>query len=420
MKQTKGIFILWVPLLILLSGSLSLAKDIVIGYSGPLVGVASEYGQDVGNGIEMAVNEVNETGGIKIKGEVYKLRLEKLDDRVDPTRAVHNARRFQEQGAIAIFNSVFTTVAPMTRINTEKGREFLLVAYTSSPKLAEMSNRLIVMPQPFSSYVEIHTNWGRFVKGWKTCATVITLGAYGDEWRAAFREAWERKGGTITIERPANYYTETDFSAPLTAALATKPDCLLVGGPSAPTALVIEQARSLGFKGGFILIDQAKQDYIAEILKNEKMMGDMIGVAGLDAFPPYPGQNFGERYRKRYNNRKPTWECTVPYVYMHALAKAIALAQTPNDVYKIREALPKVFPMTGDKYPAESLGMNEEGRFFGWCIVQKRTGGKADAPELYAWWPKSDEEFERYKAISRISPTLKHRQKWLWAKDRNY
>lgn len=136
MKQTKAVFILWVALLILLPVSLSLAKDIVIGYSGPLVGVASEYGQDVGNGIEMAVNEVNEAGGIKIKSEVFKLRLEKLDDRVDPTRAVHNARRFQEQGAIAIFNSVFTTVAPMTRINTEKGREFLLVAYTSSPKLA--------------------------------------------------------------------------------------------------------------------------------------------------------------------------------------------------------------------------------------------------------------------------------------------
>jgi len=420
MKHLKIAITLLFALVILFSAGQGMAKDILIGYSGPLQGVAAEYGQDVGNGIEMAIQEVNEAGGIKIKNETYKLRLEKLDDRVDPTRSLHNARRFQEMGAVAVFNSVFTTVAPMTRINTEKGREFILVAYTSSPKLTEMANHLIVMPQPFTSYVEIHTNWARYVKGWKTCATVITLGAYGDEWRAAFRAAWEKKGGTITIEKPANYYTETDFSAPLTAALATKPDCLLIGGPSGPTALIVEQARALGFKGGFIMIDQAKQDYIAELLKDEALLGDMIGVAGLDAFPPYPGQNFGDRYRKRYNNRKPTWECTVPYVYMHALAKAIAIAQTPTDVYKIREALPKAFPMAGDKYPAESLGMNEEGRFYGWCIVQKRTKGKADAPELYAWWPKSQEEFERYKAMSKVSPTLKPRQKWLWAKDRNY
>ncbi|HYB20879.1 MAG TPA: hypothetical protein VEH09_08110, partial [Thermodesulfobacteriota bacterium] len=32
------------------------AKEVVIGYTGPLSGVAAEYGQDVGHGIEMAVS----------------------------------------------------------------------------------------------------------------------------------------------------------------------------------------------------------------------------------------------------------------------------------------------------------------------------------------------------------------------------
>lgn len=243
---------------------------------------------------------------------------------------------------------------------------------------------------------------------------MITLGAYGDEWGAAFRKAWERKGGIITVEKPANYYTETDFSAQLTAVMATKPDCMLIGGPSATTALVIEQARTMGFKGGFILIDQAKQDFIAEMLKNEKLLGDLIGVAGLTSFPPAPGQNFGDRYRKIYK-RVLTWECTVPYVYMHALARAIVAAETVDDVYKIRAAFPKALPMAGDKYPAESLGISDEGRFYGWAIVQKRTNGVADLPELYAWWPKSQEEFEHYKKMSRVNKSLADRQKWLYA-----
>ena len=121
---------------------------------------------------------------------------------------------------------------------------------------------------------------------------VVTVGAYGDEWRAAFKEYWHKKGGEITVDKPANYYSETDFSAPLTAALATKPDVMLIGGPSASTALVIEQARGLGYKGGFILIDQAKMDYIANILKSTKLMGNTIGVAAVVLSPTRGGPRF--------------------------------------------------------------------------------------------------------------------------------
>ena len=72
----------------------------------------------------------------------------------------------------------------------------------------------------------------------------------------------------------ANYYTETDFSPHISAVLATKPEVILIGGPSATTALVIEQARGLGFKGGFVLIDQAKLDWITATLKGSELIGD--------------------------------------------------------------------------------------------------------------------------------------------------
>jgi hypothetical protein len=38
------------------------------------------------------------------------------------------------------------------------------------------------------------------------------------------------------------------------------------------TALAVEQAGSMGFKGGFVMIDQARMDFIAGILKNMKLM----------------------------------------------------------------------------------------------------------------------------------------------------
>jgi branched-chain amino acid transport system substrate-binding protein len=131
------------------------ADDIVIGFSGPLSGPAAEYGQDILSGIDMAVKEINAGGGITVGGKKYTFKLEKLDDRIDPTQAVNNARRFRVDKAIAIFNGVYNTIAPMMKINEEKGNEFIMMAYTSTPKLDTMGNKLLVCTTTnFNPYVQ--------------------------------------------------------------------------------------------------------------------------------------------------------------------------------------------------------------------------------------------------------------------------
>ncbi len=391
---------------ILLSwNTLGTAGEIVIGYTGPLSGVAAEYGQDVFNGIDMAVKEINEAGGITVDGKKYTFKLDRLDDRTDPTQAVNNARRFQSAGAIAVFNGVFTTIAPMMKINEEKGKEFLMMAYTSTPKIESLGNKLMVASAPtFNVYVEVFTDWA-LKKGWKTCAMVVTFGAYGDEWGQAFRESWEKKGGKITISKPANYYMETDFSSPLTAAIATKPDCMLIGGPSATTALVIEQARQMGFKGGFIMIDQAKQDIIAKLLGSTKLMGDLIGTGGVLS-TSNGTSSFDQRYTKAYK-RMTTWECALNYTALNSLARAIVAAGTVSDVHKIRKAFPKAYPLLADKFPSEFMGITDGGRAKIFGTVQTVSKGVSDPPFLSCWWPKSQAEFNDILKISLSNPSIK-------------
>jgi branched-chain amino acid transport system substrate-binding protein len=409
MRYWKGFLCLAICFTFLLGATFSRADEIVVGYTGPLSGPAAEYGQDILNGVDMAVKEINAAGGITVSGKKYTFRLEKLDDRIDPTQAVNNARRFKSNGAVAVFNGVFNTIAPMMKINEEKGNEFIMMAYTSTPKVAALGNKLMVNTTvTFSIYVEVFTDWA-LAKGWKKCAMVTTLGAYGDEWRQAFRESWIKKGGIITADKPANYYAETDFSAPLTAALATKPDCMLIGGPSATTALVIEQARSMGFKGGFIMIDQAKQDYIAQILKGVKLMAPLIGTAGVVSLPS-PGQAaFEKRYKDTYK-RMVTWECALNYTGMHALARAIVAAGSTTDIYKIRASFPKAFPLLGDKFPNDAMGINEAGRMYIGASVQTITNGKFDPSEIYVWWPKNQKEFDQAKKQTKFT---KNPMKWM-------
>ncbi len=406
MKHWKGIICTLVSCLAISWAVAASANEIVIGFSGPLSGPAAEYGQDIVYGIDMAVNEINEAGGITVKGKIYKFKLEKLDDRTDPTSAVNNARRLQTQKAIAIYNGVFTTIAAMSKINEEPGREFILMAYTSTPKVVQMGNKLLigVTAPAFPVYIQQFTELG-MKKGWKKIAMVTTLGAYGEEWRKAFGAYWIKAGGTVTIDKPANYYTETDFSAPLTAALATKPDALLIGGPSATTALVIEQARGMGFTGGFICIDQAKLDYMANLLKGYKLMNNTIGVATPTSVPVPATAPFEKKYRATYK-RMMTSECFRNYGVTIALAKAIEAAGTTTDARAIRAAFAKVLPIVGDKIPTEIFGINPNGRLLINGSIQTIENGKLTEPEQYFWWIKSDEEWENIKKVSKSTANM--------------
>ena len=406
MKHWKGIIVLSAVCLVMSWTFIARAQDIVIGFSGPLSGPAAEYGQDMLYGIDMAVNEINAAGGITVKGKKYKFRLEKLDDRNDPTAAVNNARRFKNNGAVAVYNGVFTTLAAMAKINEEKGNEFLIMAYTSTPKITQLGNKLLIgtTAPNFLVYVQQFIELAQ-KEGWKKVAMVCTTGGYGEEWRVAFRNFWERSGGVITTDKPANYYTETDFSAPLTAALATNPDAMLIGGPSATTALVIEQARGMGFKGGFICIDQAKLDYMGNLLRGYKLMHNTIGVAAPPTVAVPVTAAFQKKFQSTYK-RIVTSECYRNYGATIALSKAIEAAGTTTDVRAIRASFAKALPILGDRVPTEVFGIADNGRLLINGSVQMVKNGQLTEPTQYFWWIKSDKEWDNIKKISKSQANM--------------
>lgn len=401
----------------------SAAKEVVIGFSGPLSGPAAEYGQDCASGMEIAVKEINASGGITIKGEKYLVRLEKLDDRIDPTQAVNNARRLKEvHHAVAVFSPITAMTYAIMNINQEKGREFIVMAYTSSPSCSKMGNKLtIVIPPTFSIYAQIFSDWA-WSRGYRKGGVILTNEVYGDEWTSWFKKNWEKKGGIITSIKPANYYLETDFSPHITAVLATKPDVMLIGGPSATTALVIEQARTLGFKGGFVLIDQAKFDWIQNILKDsKKLMGNLAAVASVSSLPALCTPKFNQAYKSQFK-RMITWEAVLHYGAVMALAKAVAASNSPTDIWQIRNAFSKAYPLLGDQVPAEVFGLTNDGRQQMACSVETVEDGETKGPFLYYWWPKTKKEFDKVTgqsiATNSKSPEFRDVPRyWLQAKD---
>jgi branched-chain amino acid transport system substrate-binding protein len=373
------------------------ADDIVVGFTGPLSGPAAEYGQDCMYGIDMAVKELNAAGGVTVKGKKYTFRMERLDDRMDPTQAKNNALRFVNQNkAIAVFSPNFTGLAAIMGIPEQN---FLIVAYTSIHALLDKGHPMIINPVPnFVTYAQLMSDQA-WAQGYRKCAMVVTTGGYGDAWRQAFNHLWVNKGGRVVGDYPANYYAETDYSPQLSAALSKKPDFLLIGGPSAPTVLVIEQARALGFKGGFVVIDQAKPDYIAKAIKDMRLLEGMISTGALKDLPLPAVPGFQARYKAAYK-RDMGAECVLNYNSMYVVARAIEKAQS-LDAKLVRRNIPNALPTTGDKVPNELFAMQDNGFMYCGLIMQHVKNGKFSKVDYILAFPKTKAEFDKYKKLSK-------------------
>ena len=360
-------------------------KEVLIGLTAPMSGGGAQYGADCQRGIEMALNDINKDGGIKIGDDSYVVKLSTLDDKAEPEQGVSNATRLAtDEGAKIIFCPVATVIFPLLDINEIPDEEFLILAYTSIEMVTDEGNELIVMPPPpFTIFTEEFTELA-MGQGWTKLAMLQTTGAFGDAWAKGMGLAWQTAGGTITEHARSDYYTETDFVPFLNKALASNPDVLLIGGPSQPTALLVEQAKSLGFEGGFIVMEQAKLDAMAEQIGIDKLE-NCIGVAPVKApFPATPV--FAERYREEYDAQL-TWETAINYTAMIMLKDAMEAAKSVDDPMAIRKAIAGVLPMSGDVYPIPLDGIEDKGLMhMPSAITLIKNGEYTLADDLIYWW----------------------------------
>lgn len=324
----------------------ALAQDTVkIGFTGPLSGGAALYGKNVVNGMEMAIKEIN-ASGLEVAGKKVKLELVALDDKYSPADAAINARRLvQQYQTPAVFVPHSGGIYAMQAFNEQE--KFIVMAYSSTPKITETGNKLTVrIPPTFNSYIEPFTRY-EMTKFGKKVGMLPGDHEYAKNWTQLFGPAWEKAGGTIVSNNPMSYNRSADFYSGVSRVLAEKPDVLFIGGPSEPTALVAKQARELGFKGGFLIMDQAKLDEMAKVTGGLAPLEGSIGVLPVSYDERVGPKTFAAAYRKAYGaDKDPTTESSYNYALTHALANAMKLAGTTTDAAAIRakmgEALAKL------------------------------------------------------------------------------
>lgn len=352
-----------------------------IGYSGPLSGPAAYYGERTLNGVKMAAEEINNSGGFEVNGKTYKLNIVSLDDKYLPNETAANAKRLvQEHQTPIIFTPHSGGVMALQVFNQTDN--FIIAAYTSEPKITQTGNKLTVrIPPRYDGYIPTFTDYAMKRFG-KKLAALPTATQYGKDWTEKLLPYWEKQGGEVVYNTSIDFAKDTDFFTIITNALKEKPDVLFIGGPSEPTAKVAKQARELGFKGGFIIMDQAKLDEMQRTIGSYEILEGSIGVMPLIHSDQPGAPEFAEKYRTKFNAEASS-ESGYNYLALYAFVEAMKAAGTVDDPMAIREHLNeglKNIPKEKQVYVVPSVG--DDGGFESEIVVAAVENGKVVPIEL--------------------------------------
>jgi branched-chain amino acid transport system substrate-binding protein len=178
-----------------------------------------------------------------------------------------------------------------------------------------------------------------------------------------------------------SYNKDTDFYSGVSRVLAANPDVLFVGGASEPTALVAKQARELGFKGGFVVMDQAKLDEMAAVVGGMDMLEGSVGVLPL-IYDKRPGtEAFIAKFKKLYD-RNPGTEASYHYSTLNAVSEAMKLAGTVSDPKAIHAKLSEAYgKLPPERNPARITSVDDRGGTNANIVVGMVKNGKVETIE---------------------------------------
>ena len=341
-------------------GGAAHADEVNIGFTGPLSGGAALYGENTLEGLRMAAEEINAAGGITVDGEKHTINIQALDDKYSPSQAAVNGKRLvQQYNAPVIFTPHSGGTFALQAFNERDG--FLVMSYTSVPAVTSKGNTLTVkIPPNFTDYIEPFSRITMDRFGNKLGVANATHD-YAKYWTKEFVPVWRELGGEVAAMNPMDYNKSADFYTGVSKVLSEDPDVMFVGGASEPTGLVVRQARELGFKGGFILMDQAKMDEVAKVSGGIKSLEGSVGVVPLDKYENEGAKLFLKKWQEDHNG-VATSETAYNYFAMYLIAQAMQEAGTVDDAKAIRAAIASAMDKVSVEHnPYDVDGIDEAG-----------------------------------------------------------
>jgi branched-chain amino acid transport system substrate-binding protein len=227
-------------------------EKVVLGLSSALSAGYAAYGQDMLNGVTVAVQDFGDLNG-------WEIAVEGGDDQCEGAPGVTVAEQFSSNpyllGVVGPMCS--GTVVPAMDVYGENHVLMITPSSTAIPVTAAGYQNVfrIVANDDLQAQVAVDYLFNEL--GMTSLAIVHDQSIYGEGIAQAVHTKFEAAGGTVTgfegITRG-----DQDFSAVVSTILEADPDAIYWGGMDAEGALLVNQLRAAGFEGVFFGPDGIK------------------------------------------------------------------------------------------------------------------------------------------------------------------
>ncbi len=340
---------------LLLGSMTALAADtIVFGAAISITGKTAKEGEYTRDGYQIAIDKINEIGGIKVSGKTYKVELKYYDDETKPERTAQLIEKLINEDKVNLIlgpygSSPTGTAAPLV----ERYKIPMVEANGSAESIFSKGYKYTFMIlSPARLYLRGIIDAVRAKD--PSIKTVAILGeneSFSKEVAGGAAEYAKEKGMDIVYYElyPTN---AQDVSALLTAIKGKNPDLILGSGHLQDSLLIAKQAKDLGVspKAMGFSVGPSSPEFRANLGKSADYI---FGATQWTEALRYNGEDawktpkaFGDAFRAKHPNYK-----IVPYqvaesaVAVIAYQKAIEKAGTIEPT-RVRDALAALDMMT--------------------------------------------------------------------------
>lgn len=233
------------------SGSENAGDTFKIGGIGPTTGAAAAYGQAVQNAIQLAVDEVNEAGGIN----GYKLELNFQDDEHDAEKSVNAYNTLKDWGVQILLGCV--TSAPCIAVS-EKTKEDNLFQLTPSGTALECTQYDNAYRVCFSDPAQ-GTVSAQYIGEHGLATRIAVIYDSSDTYSSGIYENFVKEAANQPFEIvAAEAFTNdsnTDFSVQLQKAKEAEADMVYLPIYYQEASLILTQANKMGYAPAFFGVD---------------------------------------------------------------------------------------------------------------------------------------------------------------------
>jgi branched-chain amino acid transport system substrate-binding protein len=226
--------------------------EVKLAVSSALAGGYAVYGQDMLNGVDLAIADFGDLQGFSIVSDGG-------DDGCEGAPAVTVAEQFAaDPDVLAVIGPMCSgSVVPASDIYADHNIVMLTPSSTAVIVTARGYENIFRIVANDDLQAEVTADYLRDDLGLATLAILHDQSIYGQGIAEAVHGKFAAAGGTVTGIEGATR-GDTDFSAVISTILADNPEAVYWGGMDAEGALIISQLRSAGFEGVFFGPDGIK------------------------------------------------------------------------------------------------------------------------------------------------------------------